>query len=1038
MTTLQVGAADLSATKKKAMEDADKMQRSIIRDCSENGRQPPPYALSELIGKGSFGRVYKAKASGTGQLVAIKIISIDDGDSLAPGASDTFKDILKEVNTLKKLSESGAKNINTVIETLLVGPSMWIVTEHCAGGSVSTLMRPSGGGLPEKWIVPVLREVAQALFWVHKEGIIHRDIKCANVLVTDKGGVQLCDFGVAGIIETKFDKRSTVTGTLNWMAPELFDRSVSYGTEVDIWAFGSLAFEAATGLPPNAKNMSRIDIPQFGSYLKQHCPRLEGDQYSPNLKDLVAFCMTEDPRHRPTISQVQRHAYVWNTDQQYPTVSLKMLVNAYRLWEVQGGNRMSLFNAGGAQRLSVGNQAKAAAADDGWDFDTTDGGFDAPVLGETEAQVVYDAYGPRVSMMPPPPRESGRRRRPPNMPKLKGPLEKAFDPNTITDYEENSRLFYGRPMPTSAPEMGSADKRDMGSPGKREMGNAEQPRESLIDLDFSLDGDRLSRFADMDGETIKGNQPPNNRETIRESGLIDLDASLDGGRLSRFADMDTVRASRASIRPLGRSHTTMGRRRTQDWSFEGAADMGDDDGGAQSPESPDELREGGRQRESQLFRSQSTMDHRRTQDWTFASAAPPLSASLDRPAEYGRSQSSLENRRTQEWTFASAAAPSNSNSNSNAHLGASEWFQSNEEDDYMALDSLNENRDSLAVSHHHENDSLAVILPPRAATSLEVSRFSASSLIDLDMSFTTQDGGALLRPSTAEPESAISDSWGQPFRTPLQASFGFSSEGGSELPPGSREPSLYVSDGPIPRSNREPSLYIPDDGGMHNSNREPSIYIPDMPTSSREPSIYIPDMPLSNREPSLYIPDVPMSNREPSLYVAAGSSSPGEPALYVAATDHSLSPNGSFTTSIDAGDEFGLQAVPSTPTSEAGGMGSMGVVMTPPSDEFNSGDDALINGTGAHHVAITVEEHYSDSEDAPPMPALPYMPRPPSVNVLQGSAGAGGEEVKEELQRMIRSLHEHLQYTGSVMRTLPMVRSGGQQVEQTAPVEVML
>lgn len=933
MATLQVGAADLSPTKKKAIEDAEKMQRSIVRECAEQGREPPPYALSELIGKGTFGRVYKAKASTTGQLVAVKIISIDEGDSLAPGAADTFNDILKEVNTLKKLSDSGAKNINTVIETLLVGPSMWIVTEHCAGGSVSTLMRPSGG-LPEKWIVPILREVAEALYWVHKEGIIHRDIKCANVLVTESGGVQLCDFGVAGIIETKFDKRSTVTGTLNWMAPELFDMSVSYGTEVDIWAFGSLAFEAATGLPPNAKNMARIDIPQFGNYLKQHCPRLEGDQYSENLKDLVAFCMSEDPRDRPSIGQIQRHPYISNTASDYPTESLSMLVNAYRLWETQGGNRLSLFNAGGAQAPS-GQDTAQPTGDNDWNFDTTVGDFDAPRLGDTEARAVYDAYGPRVSMMPPPPRGSSRRRPPPNLPALKGPLEKAFDPNTITSYEDNARLFYGRPMPTSAPEMG-AERKDIAS--------TEAPRESMIDLDLSLDGDRLSRFVDMDGETLKSSNR-SKHETIRESGLIDLDVSLDGGRLSRFADMDTIRASRASIRPLGRSHTTLDRRRTQDWSFPGPAE--DDI----IPEDPEDRPEGGRQRESQLFRSQSTLDHRRTQDWTFASAASQGS-SQGKP-EIGRSQSSLDNRRTQEWTFASAAP-------AHSRLG-SEWFQSNDEDDYMALDSLR------VHDNHRQDDPLAVQLPPRAATSLEISRLSSSSLIDLDASFASE-GSDLMRPSTAIPDGS-SDAWAPSFGA-QKHSFGLFSNG--SLPSSSREPSLYIPDDTMLRSNREPSLYVSDD-----------------------------TIPRSNREPSLYVSDdaVPRSNREPSLYVS-----------------DSISPNGSFSVSerepsIYVPDEFGLAAVPSTPTSE-------NMIMTPPSDTNDTLDDTGMQADSGH-PSITVED--SDVDSDAPIPALPYMPRPPTVNVLQGTAPP--EEVKDELQRMIRSLHEHLQYTTSVLRTLP-TRSG--------------
>lgn len=930
MATLQVGRADLPATKQKAIEDADKMQRSIIRDCAENGRVLPPYALSELIGKGSFGRVYKARASGNGQLVAVKIISIDEGDSQAPGAADTFNDILKEVNTLKKLGDSGAKNINTVIETLLVGPSVWIITEYCGGGSVSTLMRPSGG-LPEKWIIPILREVAEALYWVHKEGIIHRDIKCANVLVTETGRVQLCDFGVAGIIETKFDKRSTVTGTLNWMAPELFDMSVSYGTEVDIWAFGSLAFEAATGLPPNAKNMSRIDIPEFGSYLKQHCPRLEGDQYSDTLKDLVAFCMAEDPRDRPAIGQIQRHPYLSNTTKDYPTESLSMLVNAYRLWEVQGGNRMSLFNAGGAQAPAGNDGSVPAGDDDSWNFDTMVGTFDPPRLGDTEAKAVYDAYGPRVSMMPPPPRDSSRRRRPPpKAPALKGPLEKAFDPNTITNYDDNSRLFYGRPMPTPAPEMGVEVK---------DKTSAEQTRESLIDLDLSLDGDRLSRFADMNDDTIKGSHLPK-RETIRESGLIDLDESLDGDRLSRFADMDTIRASRASIRPLGRSHSTMDRRRTQDWSFPASISEETAEEGAQGP-----TESGGRQRESQLYRSQSTMDHRRTQDWTFAAAT---SLSTSPRQEIGRSQSSLENRRTQEWTFASAAS-------TNTHLGG-EWFESNEEDDYMALD---------ALPHQDDSNSLSVTLPPRAATSLEVSRFSSSSLIDLDASLTGADG-ELLRPSTAVPDSAASDSWLPPFRL-QQHSFGVSSDG--SLPSSSREPSLYIPDDAIPRSNRDPSLYISEDA-IPRSNREPSLYVSDSISPNGSFS-------ASEREPSIYIPD-----------------------------------------------DLGLGAVPSTPTSES-------MMMTPPSDDAS----VPMYGNGVSRVSITVEDSDLDSGSDAPMPTLPYMPRPPTVNVLQGTVSQ--DEAKDELHRMIRSLHEHLQYTTSVLRTLPTTRSTGGQTEHSQP-EIVL
>ena len=505
---------DFSAPKQKAVEDARKAQAQIVRECADSGNEPPPYLLSELIGKGSFGRVYRASDTRTKphRLVAVKIISIEEGDTLSPGAADTFNDILKEVNTLKLLGSSGARNINIVLDSLLVGQSVWIVTEYCAGGSVASLMRPTGG-LPEKWIIPILREVAEAVYWVHRQGIIHRDIKCANVLITDDGSIQLCDFGVAGIMETKFDKRSTVTGTLQWMAPELFDVTVSYGMEVDIWAFGSMAFEVASGLPPNAT--TNIDIPHFGSYLKQYCPRLEGDKYSDELKSLVAFCLVDDPKKRPRIEEVQQHQYIANTHDQYPTASLSKLVSAYKLWEAQGGIRRSLFSAGGAQGSAAVDDESQDANDD-WVFDQDDSSDQLVPENSADAQAVYDAYDVKPAESSAAAQRRGRRRPPKNMPQLKGPLEKVFDPNTISNYGDNARAFYGRQA--SPPASGS----DL---PLRDTSEHSTVRESLIDLDASLGGDTLTRFGDA--------------ETIKPGG------------------------ARASTSGLGE----VDRRKTQDWTF---------------------------------------------------------------------------------------------------------------------------------------------------------------------------------------------------------------------------------------------------------------------------------------------------------------------------------------------------------------------------------------------------------------------------------------------------------------------------------------
>lgn len=79
----------------------------------------------------------------TAKIVAVKIIDIDESDTLNPRQADTYSDFLKEVNALQLLSETKAKNINHVLEALPVGKSMWMIIEYCAGGSVATLVSES-------------------------------------------------------------------------------------------------------------------------------------------------------------------------------------------------------------------------------------------------------------------------------------------------------------------------------------------------------------------------------------------------------------------------------------------------------------------------------------------------------------------------------------------------------------------------------------------------------------------------------------------------------------------------------------------------------------------------------------------------------------------------------------------------------------------------------------------------------------------------------------------------------------------------------
>jgi serine/threonine protein kinase len=368
-------------------------------------------------------------------------------------------------------------------------------------------MKPTPEGLKESLMIPILREVAIAVQAVHEAGLIHRDIKCANVLITEEGAVQLCDFGVAGITESMIDKRSTFVGTPNWMAPELWEGK--YGKEVDIWAWGSFAYEMATGAPPNAATGLRPSA--LGSYLKTHTPRLEGDQYSQGLKSILACCLVDDPAARYTGAQLQTHPYLANTEESHPTRSLVELIKAFKKWEEVGGTRKSLFMPLGAAGPADHNNQIPASVD--WNFSTTDT-FDQAVDGSIEKQDIINVYGSKVNLasewMENIPqqavqkREHGgsRRRRPPpeTLAPLKAPIEKVFDPNTISSYHQNSKSQYGgQSLPTA--ELPAQPKSDL---ALRDDTIQPGTRESVLLLDMgSHDAETgLSTFSD-ENNTIK-------------------------------------------------------------------------------------------------------------------------------------------------------------------------------------------------------------------------------------------------------------------------------------------------------------------------------------------------------------------------------------------------------------------------------------------------------------------------------------------------------------------------------------------------------
>lgn len=289
------------------------------------------YKLLEIVGRGKFGTVHKAINKENNQVIAIKILNLDTDH-------EEVKDIQQEIHFLSNLKS--VPNITHYFGSYLNGHKLWILMDYCAGGSVRTLLKP--GPLQEKYIAVITRELLIALQFIHEHGVIHRDLKAANILISKDGNVKLCDFGVAAQLTSTAVKRTTMAGTPYWMAPEVITEGATYNAKADIWSTGITIYEMATGNPP----YSDKDAIRAMQYITQHEPsRLEGRQYGPFLKEIVAMCLEEKQDVRPTAEDLLKSRFI-KSSKSFPTSLLKEVIGKYLMWR----DTRNAKTSGGAMR----------------------------------------------------------------------------------------------------------------------------------------------------------------------------------------------------------------------------------------------------------------------------------------------------------------------------------------------------------------------------------------------------------------------------------------------------------------------------------------------------------------------------------------------------------------------------------------------------------------------------------------------------------------------------------------------------------------
>jgi len=200
------------------------------------------YALTEEIGRGSMGTVYRASDPLIERTVAVKTIDLaklDDG-SLEPRAR-----FLREAKAAGRLSHPGIVTIYDVGE---IEDTAFIVMELVEGRSLKDIL-DRGERIPLAAALAILSQTAEALDFAHRHGVVHRDVKPGNVMLTRHGTVKITDFGIARIDQTKRTRTGILVGSPGYMSPEQLSGKPVDGRS-DVFSLGSLLYELAAGRGP--------------------------------------------------------------------------------------------------------------------------------------------------------------------------------------------------------------------------------------------------------------------------------------------------------------------------------------------------------------------------------------------------------------------------------------------------------------------------------------------------------------------------------------------------------------------------------------------------------------------------------------------------------------------------------------------------------------------------------------------------------------------------------------------------------------------
>ncbi|MBL4687536.1 MAG: protein kinase, partial [Nannocystaceae bacterium] len=256
------------------------------------------FRLMRPIARGGMGEVYLARDTQLGRRVALKIIRTEH-----EGSEDATRSLMFEAQTIARFSHP---NIVTVFAVGTFEERPYLALEYLEGDNLEDRLAERRPSLREA--LRVTQSICDAVAEAHAHGVLHLDLKPANVIIPSDGRLRVLDFGLAKIVRdvarAGLDDQATVGwGTPAYTAPEQWQREEVTGA-TDVWSLGVMLFELLCGRLP-WEHPSPIQMGQ-AICSSELAPRVsEVADVPPEAAELVARCLTKDPRARPTANEVR-------------------------------------------------------------------------------------------------------------------------------------------------------------------------------------------------------------------------------------------------------------------------------------------------------------------------------------------------------------------------------------------------------------------------------------------------------------------------------------------------------------------------------------------------------------------------------------------------------------------------------------------------------------------------------------------------------------------------------------------------------------